>query len=142
MIKKKSDIDYSSIETIVANKVVIRGDIRAEGSMRIDGAVEGRVELSGDLIIGEKGKVKGQMSLGNVLVAGKVIGDIKAQGKVKVTATGTIYGDVESETFVLEEGGKFQGTCKMASAATEDKGLKKGHSLSTYTPPGCDTKNM
>lgn len=113
MLNKNSKQDFSGIETIIASKAAITGDVRSEGSLRIDGDLDGRIELKGDLVVGEKGRIKGTITLNNVLVAGRIEGDIKARGKVKIASTGTVFGDVESETFVVEEGGKFQGSCKM-----------------------------
>lgn len=124
MLKRNNTQDFTGIETIIACKVSITGEVQSEGSLRIDGELDGRIEIKGDLVVGEKGSIKGKVNLNNVLVAGRIEGDIKARGKVKITATGTVLGDVESETFVVEEGGKFQGNCKMAIPVPEKRKYK------------------
>lgn len=142
MLKKKTGIGFSKIDTIVAGKVVIKGDIRSEGSMRIDGTVEGRIDLKGDLIIGENGLVKGQMALGSVQVAGTVLGDIKARGKVRITSTGSVLGDVEADSFVVEEGAKFQGTSKKSADTDEKVKLNSKHPRASFKNQGSDTKSV
>lgn len=113
MFGKKKSPNFENIETFIAGLVVIKGEIQAAGSMRIDGEIDGSLDLKGNLVIGERGRVKGNVMVDSVLVAGTVHGNIKAQGRIEITSTGTIEGDVESNSFIVEEGGRYQGHCIM-----------------------------
>ncbi|MGE5372945.1 MAG: bactofilin family protein [Solirubrobacterales bacterium] len=121
MFGKSKAPNYDNIETIIAGLVVIKGEVKAAGSMRIDGEIDGSLDLKGNLVIGERGRVKGDIAVENVLVAGTVEGNILARGRTEITVTGSVVGDVEAGTFVVEEGGRFQGYCKMVERKPENQ---------------------
>lgn len=122
MIKGKKNAYFENIETVIARQVAVKGEISSEGSMRIDGEVEGKLSLKGDLVIGENSRIHGDIKGINILVAGLVKGNIIASGRVEITPTGKVIGDVEANTLVVEEGAKFHGHSKMT---IEDKAKTK-----------------
>lgn len=125
MFNGKKAISYDNIETILAENVYITGQISSKGSMRIDGEVDGNVESKGDLIVGERGRVKGNVNAHSVLVAGRVEGNVQAKGRTEVRPGGLLIGDVDADTFVVEEGGRFMGHCKMTMDNVKDKKLRE-----------------
>ncbi|MDD2510581.1 MAG: polymer-forming cytoskeletal protein [Syntrophomonas sp.] len=117
-----------NIESLISHGVLVKGEIRSSGSIRIDGNVEGRVDVKGDLIVGEKGKIKGEILADNLILAGKIEGNIEARGRLEITATGSITGDASCSLISIEEGGFIDGTSKMIRPR-EKVELKKGETM-------------
>ncbi|MGE5397523.1 MAG: bactofilin family protein [Chitinophagales bacterium] len=117
----KKDVRYENIDTVIAGKTAIKGDINSEGSIRIDGTVDGSLNVKGDLVIGNQGKVKGNIFVTNILIAGKVEGNVIASDRLEITPTGTINGDVKANVLIVEEGGRLLGNCDMAAETSNTK---------------------
>jgi cytoskeletal protein CcmA (bactofilin family) len=96
-------------ETIIGPTTSLQGHLKAEGTMRIDGGVEGAVEASGNVLVGQGGRVQGNVSGQNVLVAGVVKGNILAAQRLEIVATGRVLGDITVRALLIEEGGLFRG---------------------------------
>lgn len=110
---RKKTREYTNIESIISEGVEIKGDITSQSSIRLDGKVEGRIESKGDLIVGEKGYIKGEIKVTNLMLAGKIEGNAAALGRFEITSTGKMYGDLTCNLLTIEEGGYLDGTSKM-----------------------------
>lgn len=117
----KRNRQLQGIESLISEGVEIKGQVFVQGSMRIDGRIEGQLDVKGDLVIGEKGQVKGGIKVENLVLAGKIEGDVQARGRFELTSTGTMNGDVTCSTLTIEEGGLLNGTSKMSKNASEVK---------------------
>ena len=115
--KKDSTEDNTLLEqvgTIIGPGAVIDGPLTTKDSTRIDGTIKGNVTVSGALIIGQEGKVIGTISALNVYVAGEVNGNITAsQGKIEISDTGRVIGDITCKGIIIDENAVFQGKCDM-----------------------------
>jgi len=100
------------IGTVIGPTASFRGTIRTDGSIRIDGIYEGRIETAGNLIISDQAKILADVSAHNVSVAGAVKGDISAN-RVEVLETGRIWGDLTVNSFTLDDGGFVSGQVHM-----------------------------
>lgn len=109
------------IENVVGRSCTVRGDLSAEGAFRVDGTIEGSVESKTAVVIGEMGAVTGNVRAVEVLVAGKIHGNVCASGHLEIMATGTIEGDIDAKSLRVETGGSFAGTSHMGtkSAASQ-----------------------
>lgn len=110
---KKRDKSFSQIESLIANGVTIKGNIISQGSMRVDGFVDGKMDIKGDLIIGENGHVKGELQAENAMLAGKVEGSLIVRQRCLITETGLMMGDITCSVLSIEEGGTLHGASKM-----------------------------
>jgi cytoskeletal protein CcmA (bactofilin family) len=106
------------IENVVGHSCTVRGDLSAEGAFRVDGTIEGSVESKTAVVIGETGAVTGNVRAVEVLVAGKIHGNVCATGHLEIMATGTIEGDIDAKSLRVETGGSFAGTSHMGTKAT------------------------
>ncbi|MDD2619484.1 MAG: polymer-forming cytoskeletal protein [Syntrophomonadaceae bacterium] len=111
MFKKAHN--YSNIESLISQGVEIKGEIKSPGSIRIDGLVEGKLSIKGDLIVGEKGFIKGDVKTDNLILAGKIEGNIEAKGRFEIKTTGTMTGDASCSILSIEEGAHLEGTSRM-----------------------------
>lgn len=100
----------------------IVGNITADSDYRIDGLVEGDLQCTGKVVIGEAGKVKGTISCQNAEIMGLLEGKISCSNQLSLRASGKIVGDVNTKTLIVEPGALFNGTCSMGAAkATPSK---------------------
>ena len=67
---------------------------------------------SGDVIVGEGAHIDAKVSGRNVLIAGEVRGQVEASGKMELTLTGKLFGNLRASKMYIEEGAVFQGECK------------------------------
>lgn len=110
---KKHQINPSTTDTLIGEGSVFEGRIKSEASIRIEGHLTGDIECTGDVTVGEKGVLRSNISARDVIIAGQVTGNVTTKGKLTILATGHLYGNTNAATFVIEEGGEFQGMSKM-----------------------------
>jgi cytoskeletal protein CcmA (bactofilin family) len=113
---RKKQRSFQNIESIISPGVEIKGNITSQGSIRIDGYVEGNLNIKGDLILGENGKLKGEVKAENIIVAGKVEGTASAGTRLEIAASGAITGDINATTLIIDEGGLLDGNSRMTRA--------------------------
>jgi cytoskeletal protein CcmA (bactofilin family) len=112
------------ITSVLGSGVIWQGSINGTGGVRIEGAFDGQIGLRGMLVVGESGRVTCENIRANtVIVAGAVRGNITTQ-KLEIRATGRVWGDVITTSFVTEEGAFLRGQIKMEDEV--DLGLGSG----------------
>ena len=84
----------------------------------------GKIMSESSVIIGEHGLVRGDIDAVEILVAGTVYGNLRAQERIQLTETGRVLGDIFTKTLVIDEGASFKGQCTMD--VKEDPDAKKG----------------
>lgn len=102
------------VSTVLGRGVVIAGHIRGEGSLRIDGTVEGEIHVAGDVYVGESAVVRAHIHARNVTIAGEVHGNVAAEGRLELTRSGRLYGDLRARVLAIAEGGLFEGRSHIA----------------------------
>lgn len=126
MFNKQTDFSKASFDTLVGANTEINGDITSRGVIRIDGKVTGNISIQGDLFVGQDAHIKGDINASNIHIAGSLEGNIFSSGLLKLLSTSRIIGDIQVKSFVCEEGGSFEGTCKMLEP-TASKTLLMGN---------------
>ncbi len=107
------------LNVLIGAGCVFEGNIKLpEGLSRIDGEILGNVSGDGGVIIGEKGVIKGNINLNQVIVYGKVEGDIYAKS-VELRAGSYVIGNLITEELYVEKGAIFNGQCKMGQKGAE-----------------------
>ncbi|MCM1035573.1 MAG: polymer-forming cytoskeletal protein [Paludibacter sp.] len=102
----------------------IIGTIIADSDIRIDGVVEGDLQCSGKVVIGEKGNLKGTINCQNAEILGRVDGKIDVKQTLALRATSNLTGEVKTQTLIVEPNAVFNGTCSMNKAAHTDNTKK------------------
>jgi len=102
-----------AVETTIGASTTVRGALRSDGGARIDGTFEGNIEVAGNVIIGESGRVIGDIHARNVTVGGAVNGNVFGAGRLEILSTGQVLGDIVVAAVMIDEGGIFQGTSRM-----------------------------
>jgi len=96
------------IDSYISENASIKGDLKCDGNLRIEGLVEGTVECMGNVIIGPKATVRAEVRARNVSVQGTVEGGIDGE-RVEVLSGGRVLGDVTVVDLLLDEGGLVRG---------------------------------
>jgi cytoskeletal protein CcmA (bactofilin family) len=112
-MKKKSEKQAEIVDTIVGINTLVEGTIKTDASMRVEGKVNGEIYCQGDLTVGAEGVVNATINGRNIRIAGEVIGDIKATGTVHIESKGKLVGNIHMKSFIIDEGGIFEGQSKM-----------------------------
>jgi cytoskeletal protein CcmA (bactofilin family) len=110
MLGKKTD----RVETLIGVNSTIKGETNVNGTLRVDGNFEGNINAEW-VIIGEKGKVKGDIKANGVVIGGTVEGNINAESSIEIRAKGRVLGDVHTKKLTIIEGGIFEGRSYMIS---------------------------
>jgi cytoskeletal protein CcmA (bactofilin family) len=110
---KKTPIIEDENFTFLGRGVDFKGVVHFDGTVRIDGRLEGEIHTKGTLIIGEHAVIKGIITTGTMVSGGKLQANITALDKVQLLKTAILIGDVRSPSFSMEEGARFQGMCDM-----------------------------
>ena len=101
------------VTSVIGPGVVWKGQLSGKGGVRIEGALDGDINLKGTLVVGETGRVTCKQLRANVvIVAGAVRGNIVAE-KLEIRSTGRVWGDVVTAAFSTEEGAFLRGQVTM-----------------------------
>ena len=104
---------------ILGQSIVITGEIKGNEDLTIEGRVEGTIESKQHFVtIGPKATAKVEIFAKNVVVLGKVDGNITASDKVEIRPKGTVKGDIVSPTVAIAEGAMFRGSIDMQATAS------------------------
>jgi cytoskeletal protein CcmA (bactofilin family) len=109
------------IENVVGRSCTARGDLMADGAFRVDGTIEGSVESKASVVVAESGSVTGNVRATDVVVAGKVHGNVRCSGHLEILGTGSIQGDIEVSSLRIETGGVFAGASRMGGKFIDSK---------------------
>ncbi|MFA5160895.1 MAG: polymer-forming cytoskeletal protein [Elusimicrobiales bacterium] len=114
-LKKSQDrmFELGNMVSVVGPEAYFQGTINAKGSLRIDGRMEGSITEAHAVVIGETGKVVGDIAAESAVVGGEVKGNISAARSAELLATSRVSGDIRTGRIVIEEGAFFEGHCSM-----------------------------
>lgn len=107
------------VSAFVGTGVEFKGIIRYNGTVRIDGKVEGEIYTDGVLLVGKEAVITAKISAGSVISRGKITGDIAATEKVKLLTPAALTGSVKAPLLSMDEGVLFNGTMEMTPAEAQ-----------------------
>lgn len=110
--EKSSKSDGKPITTSIGEECIFEGNISTSSSTRIDGTLKGKISGDNSIIVGEFGKVLGEIKASETVVFGKVEGIIESE-KLEIKSTGSVTGDIFINTLIVEDGGTYNGRSAM-----------------------------
>lgn len=115
MLKKGSGTtEQSEISAFLGKGTEFKGVLSFEGTIRVDGKIDGEVISKDTLIAGDGAFLQGEISVGTIILSGKVVGNINASQQVHLLAPANIQGNIKTPKLIIEEGVTFDGKCEMA----------------------------
>lgn len=113
MLKTKKAINPKTTDTIIGQGSSFEGLIRSEAGVHVEGAITGDVESAGNVVVGEKGHMKSNITARNIIIAGTVHGNVTAKEKLTILSSGSLYGNLSAHILLIEEGAVFNGNSKI-----------------------------
>jgi len=101
--------------TFLARGVEFKGIIHFDGTIRIDGRVEGEIHASASVIVGEHAVVKGVVSAGTVIHSGEMNATVTARERIQLSKSSLRIGDIRTRSIGIEDGVHFHGMCDMGA---------------------------
>ena len=109
--------DMSDVVSVIGPGMEIVGDIKCDGTVRVEGRVEGAIRASKAVVIGKGGRVDGDIETQDVVVAGSITGTVVAASRVELQDSCRVEGDIRSRRIKLDEGGRVEGRLHMGAEA-------------------------
>lgn len=106
------------IDTLLGQGAEFRGNISVEGSVVIDGRLDGNVSATEEITLGRHGSVRGNLSAPEVVVGGKVQGNINASERAELLPGAQVIGDIRAPRLVTADGAQVSGVVAMEAAVS------------------------
>jgi len=116
------------------------GQLSFQGPARIDGIVDGEIHCQGPLTIGESAEIKAKITAEQVVIHGKVEGNVSAKEKIELIAPARVIGNIDAPKLVITEGVLFDGDCCMG-VAKQKGGVADSRSVVAEAPVAQSAKS-
>ena len=112
MSKKEKNKSEVSSHNIIALGTKLEGTISLESDIRIEGEINGNINASSKVIVGQTGVVTGNIVCDNIDIMGTVVGDIFADSLLSLKSTANVRGNLNTSVLAIAPNALFEGTCK------------------------------
>lgn len=109
--------DRQAGPSVIGAGTEITGEISMRGDFRIEGKIEGSVSTRGEVVISDRGSLKGEIEADSVVIEGRMEGAVRARQVVRLKRGCRVSADLKSPAVELEEGGGFNGRIDMTEGA-------------------------
>lgn len=110
---KKKSYNENKVVSIIGPGTRVEGELKSQGTIRIEGEVDGQINSDDTIVIHDTGRVKADLVSGQVIISGEVRGNVFAHERIEVKSTGRIHGDIAAPRIAIAEGVVFEGKCTM-----------------------------
>ncbi|CAN5811560.1 hypothetical protein BH20GEM1_BH20GEM1_11830 [soil metagenome] len=114
----------NGLDSLLGAGVDCQGTARVEGTLRLDGAFQGTLEVGDILIIGQSGSFTGRARARQVIIGGRFEGEVLGTEQVELQRGARVDGDILTRSFVIEPGVWFQGECRMELTEADEARLR------------------
>jgi len=125
MSKSNNIISEPGLTNQLKKGTKIEGNLSSESDARIDGTIEGNVNVHGKVIIGETGTIIGDIKCSICEISGTVKGKLNIGNRLTLKASAIFTGDMTTAKLIIEPGAVFNGTCKMDNKTNTTIGATK-----------------
>lgn len=117
--KKQEQAVYNGrMDTIIGKETVMEGTLVASGTVRVDGKLDGEIKIKGDLFIGENAIINAEVTAQNMVLAGRLKGNVQCDGKLEIQETGKLEGDIKVNSLMIDDGAFFRGKSEMVQSGS------------------------
>ncbi len=126
----------SGEQATIGKSLVIKGEVSGSESLYIDGKVEGAISLPGNRVtVGRNGQVAANITAREIVVLGKVRGNVTASDRVDIRSEGSLTGDVTAQRISIEDGAFFKGGIDIRKPGSNEKGSEKASANANSSQP-------
>jgi cytoskeletal protein CcmA (bactofilin family) len=111
-----SEKTYSNSATLISSGTSLKGDVKSENDLRIDGTILGNVYSSAKIIVGPSGFVEGNIEGLNADITGKVTGNITVKELLQLRGESNVNGNIFATKLQVDPTASFNGRCQMAAS--------------------------
>ncbi|MFA5023879.1 MAG: polymer-forming cytoskeletal protein [Patescibacteria group bacterium] len=104
---------FKDAETVIGGSVKMKGNFQGQGSIIIEGILEGSLKTEANLFVGDKAKVVANIEAKDAIINGEVRGNVKARNYLAIGGTAKIFGDVQYSEISIERGASINGQVLM-----------------------------
>jgi cytoskeletal protein CcmA (bactofilin family) len=119
-MSRNNEVQATAVN-LICDGTSIKGDVNASRDIRIDGFLNGTLEVNGKAVIGTTGKIEGDIKCKTIDVSGTIEGNVVASEMILLKSTALILGNIQTDKISVEPGAKFTGTCKMSGDKATSK---------------------
>ena len=107
----------SAITTVIAKGTVIEGKFVCAENVRLDGTINGEVKVDKRFVMGDTSFVQGNIHARDAAIKGKIKGDVSVKEALHLMDTAVIEGNISARTMVVDEGARYNGSCRIGEAS-------------------------
>jgi len=108
-----SEKSYSNSATLISSGTILKGDVKSENDLRIDGTIHGNVYSSAKIIVGPSGFVEGNIEGAQADITGKVNGNIAVKELLQLRGESNVQGNISATKLQIDPTAVFNGKCQM-----------------------------
>lgn len=121
--------------SIIGAGMRVVGDITADGVVKVEGTVVGKVRAARQVLVGKGGEVEGDVFTREAIIGGEVRGSVQAEERVEIQSTSVVHGDIATKRLFVQEGGEINGVVRMRESTLVDLGAARTQPGPTARPP-------
>ncbi len=129
--KEKSGSAQQGIMNFIGAGTEVKGDLASNGDIRVDGSIEGTVRVQQRLVVGDSGKIAGDIHALHATIAGYIKGNVSVKKTLILKPNSKIDGDIITDQLIIESGAQFNGRCTMNVQKTVSPASAPGPNATT-----------
>jgi cytoskeletal protein CcmA (bactofilin family) len=111
--------------TVIAKGTTIEGKFACGENVRLDGAIHGEVKVDKRFVMGDGSYVQGNIIARDAAIKGKIKGDIHVKEALHLMDSASIEGNIIAKTMIVDEGARYNGSCRIGEAAAQAPAAKE-----------------
>ena len=119
---------------VLSSDVDIKGIVKFQHDLIVDGKIEGEIHSAGNLTVGENARIKAEIKTGTIVVYGKVHGNMTASERIELKSSAEVIGDINAKTLVIEGGAIFVGKSTVGAPSQAPSETKPAQSAAVSQP--------
>ena len=118
--KEKRETKPEEIIAFLGKGTSFKGIVTYNGTIRVDGNIEGEIISQGTLVVGEDAAIDADINIGTMISSGRINGNIMAKNKIHLMHPAIMNGSIKAPILIIDEGVRFNGNCEMSPLDGED----------------------
>ena len=111
--KTMEELERREVNAFTGPETFFEGKLTYTGAVRLDGRFKGVVRSDDTLIVGDTGRIEGEIHVGIAIIQGEVVGNVYGKERVELHHPGRMIGNITAPVVIMDEGAVFEGNCKM-----------------------------